>query len=192
MITSMKECDLISFRTCREIEGPYCDYLEVQYGRPVVLTGPALPDQKATHLLEERWANWLGGFKAGSVLYCAFGSECVLRKDEFQELVLGFELTGMPFFMALKPHAGAATLEEALPEGFEERVCGRGVVHGSWVQQPHILAHPSAGCFERSLNARILSGDLKVAVEVERREDDGWFTKEGVCSAVKAVMDEKS
>ncbi|OVA09365.1 UDP-glucuronosyl/UDP-glucosyltransferase [Macleaya cordata] len=162
------------------------------------------------------WDNWLGGFKAGSVLYCAFGSERVLRKDQFQELVLGFELTAMPFFVALKPPAGAMTVDEALSEGFEERVCGRGVVHRGWVQQPQILAHPSVGYFvshcefvslweslmndcqivlipnikEQYLNAMILSGDLKVAVEVKRREEDGWFTKEGVRSAVKAVMDE--
>ncbi|OVA09360.1 UDP-glucuronosyl/UDP-glucosyltransferase [Macleaya cordata] len=45
---------------------------------------------------------------------------------------------------------------------------------------------------DQCLNSRILSGGLKVAVEVERREDDGWFTKEGVCSAVKAVMEEES
>ncbi|OVA09361.1 UDP-glucuronosyl/UDP-glucosyltransferase [Macleaya cordata] len=133
---SMKECDLVAIRTCREIEGPYCDYLEVQYGKPVLLTGPALPDQQniAIHPLEEKWANWLGGFKPGSVLYCAFGSEWVLRKDQFQELVLGFELTGMPFLVALKPPVGAATVEEVLPTEFEERVSGRGVVYGGWVQ----------------------------------------------------------
>ncbi|OVA09362.1 UDP-glucuronosyl/UDP-glucosyltransferase [Macleaya cordata] len=218
--TSMKQCDIICARTCREIEGPYCDYLESQYAKPVLLTGPALPDQEVivTHPLEEKWANWLLGFKPGSVLYCAFGSERVLRKDEFQELVQGLELTGMPFLVALKPPSGAATTEEALPEGFEERIRGRGVVHGGWVQQPQILAHPSVGCFvshcgfgsmweslmndcqivllphleDQCLNSRILTGGLKVAVEVERREEDGWFTRESVCSAVKAVMDEES
>ena len=30
-------------------------------------------------------------------------------------------------------------MEEAFPEGFQERVGGRGVVHGGWV--------PSVGCF---------------------------------------------
>ncbi|KAI3988086.1 hypothetical protein MKX01_011875 [Papaver californicum] len=215
LTNSMKACDSISIRTCREIEGPYCDYIETQYGKPVLLTGPALPE-KLTKPLEEKWANWLSVFSPGSVLYCAFGSEWVLRKDQFQELVLGFELTEMPFFVALKPPIGCTTVEEALPKGFEERVRQRGVVHGGWVQQPQILAHPSVGCFvthcgfgsmwealmshcqivlmpqlgDQFLNTRILAGDLKVGVEVERREEDGCFTKESFSRLVKGVMDE--
>ena len=38
-------------------------------------------------------------------------------------------------------------MEEAFPEGFQERVGGRGVVHGGWVPQRTILRHPSVGCF---------------------------------------------
>ncbi|RZC90071.1 hypothetical protein C5167_044699 [Papaver somniferum] len=215
LTNSMKACDLISIRTCREVEGPYCDYIETQYEKPVLLTGPALPE-KLTEPLEEKLANWLGVFGPGSVLYCAFGSEWLLRKDQFQELVLGFELTEMPFLVALKPPIGCTTVEEALPEGFEERVRQRGVVHGGWVQQQQILAHPSVGCFvthcgfgsmwealmshcqivlmpqlgDQFLNTRILTGDLKVGVEVERREEDGWFTKESFSRLVKGVMDE--
>ncbi|OVA11696.1 UDP-glucuronosyl/UDP-glucosyltransferase [Macleaya cordata] len=145
------------------------DYLEVQYGKPVLLTGSSLPDQQniATHPLEEKWADWLGRFEIGSVVYCAFET-------------------------ALKPPVGAATVEEALPEGFEERVRGRGVVCGGWVQQPQILAHPSVGCFVSHCGFGILSGGLNVPVEVERREEDGWFSKESVCNAVKMVMDEDS
>ena len=61
--------------------------------------------------------------------------------------MLGFELTGMPFLAALKPPIGAEAIESALPEGFNERTKGRGVVHGDWVQQLLILSHPSVGCF---------------------------------------------
>ncbi|PIA30582.1 hypothetical protein AQUCO_05500115v1 [Aquilegia coerulea] len=161
---------------------------------------------------------WLGGFKKGSVVYCAFGSECVLQKDQFQELVLELEQTGLPFLVRLKPPFGCETLEEALPEGFEKRVKGRGVVHGDWVQQQKILSHPSVGCFvshcgfgsmweslvnscqivlvphfgDQYINAKFMTEELQVAVDVNRREEDGWFTKESVCNAVKIVMDEGS
>ncbi|KAL0002046.1 hypothetical protein SO802_015827 [Lithocarpus litseifolius] len=81
----------------------------------------------------ENWFKWLGKFKAGSVIYCAFGSECTLKRDQFQELVLGLELSGWPFLAALKPPLGPESIEEALPEGFEERVQGIGAVHGGWV-----------------------------------------------------------
>ncbi|KAJ4976327.1 hypothetical protein NE237_001433 [Protea cynaroides] len=124
----------------------------------------------------------------------------------------------MPFSVALKPPVGAKTMQEALPEGFEERVTGRGMVEGGWVQQQQILSHPSVGCFlthcglssmteslvndaqlvllpysgDQFVHARLMSGDLKIGVEVVRREEDGWFTKESVYEALKSVMDEDS
>ncbi|KAL6314517.1 hypothetical protein AAG906_026853 [Vitis piasezkii] len=215
LTTGMKGCDAISIRTCQEIEGPFCDYLASQYGKPVLLTGPVLPKRPTP--LEDQWAQWLGGFKPGSVIFCAFGSQNFQEKDQFQELLLGLELTGLPFLVALKPPTGAATIEEALPEGFQERVGGRGVVHGGWVPQPSILSHPSVGCFvshcgfgsmwesltsdpqivlvpelpDQILNTRLLAEVLKVAVEIEK-EENGWFSKESLCRAIRSVMDEES
>jgi hypothetical protein len=216
-VISIRDSDAISFKACREMEGPYCDYVERQFRKPVILAGPVVPEPP-TSALDEKWVKWLDSFKERSVIFCAFGSECILKKDQFQELVLGFELTGMPFFAALKPPMGVETIESALPEGFEERVKGRGVVHGDWVQQQLILRHPSVGCFvthcgsgslseamvtecqlvllphagDQIINARLMGGDLKVGVEVEKGEEDGLFTREGVCKAVRAVMDENS
>jgi hypothetical protein len=213
---SVRDSDAISFKACREMEGPYCDYVEGQFRKPVILAGPVVPELP-TSALDKKWAKWLD-VKEKTVIFCAFGSECILNKDQFQELVLGFELTGMPFFAALKPPMGVETIESALPEGFEERVKGRGVVHGGWVQQQLILRHPSVGCFvthcgagslseamvnecqlvllphagDQIINARMMGGDLKVGVEVEKGEEDGLFTREGVCEAVRAVMDDNS
>ncbi|KAK0577831.1 hypothetical protein LWI29_000905 [Acer saccharum] len=210
-------CDAIGVKTCKEIEGPYCDYISSQFGKPVILAGPVLPEPPRS-VLEPKWEKLLGGFEAKSLIYCAFGSECSMNKDQFQELVLGFEITGLPFLAALKPPMGCDTIESALPEGFEERVKGRGFVHGGWVQQQLILNHPSVGCFvthcgssslseammtdcqlvllpnvgDQIINARLMGGDLKVGVEVEKGEVDGLFTREGVCRAVMTVMDENS
>ncbi|KAI3898576.1 hypothetical protein MKW92_003985 [Papaver armeniacum] len=212
VVTSLNECDIICIRTCREIEGSYCDYLENIYKKPFLLTGLVFPNdnQPSTNTrqpLELRWANWLGGFKTGSVIYCAFGSEIVLSKDQFQELVL-----------ALKPPSGFDKVENVLPAGFKERVQGRGLIHGGWVQQPQILDHDSVGCFvshcgfgsmcesllndvqvvlmphlvDQCLNSRLLSGELRVAVEVERKENESWFRKESICSAITKVMHEDS
>ncbi|KAL6314688.1 hypothetical protein AAG906_027035 [Vitis piasezkii] len=202
LTTGMKGCDAISIRTCQEIEGPFCDYLASQYGKPVLLTGPVLPKPLPTPL-EDQWAQWLGGFKPGSVIFCAFGSQNFQEKDQFQELLLGLELTGLPFLVALKPPTGAATIEEALPEG--------------WVPQPSILSHPSVGCFvshcgfgsmwesltsdpqivlvpelpDQILNTRLLAEVIKVAVEIDK-EQNGWFSKESLCRAIRSVMDEES
>ncbi|KAK9907859.1 hypothetical protein M0R45_000046 [Rubus argutus] len=215
--TAMKECDAISIRTCRELEGDMCDYMEAQFKKNVLLTGPVLAPGDKKGPLEERWAKWLGGFDPGSVVFCAFGTQYILEKEQFQELVLGFELTGLPFFIALKPPVGCDSVEEALPEGFEERVKGRAVVFGGWVQQPLILSHTSVGCFvnhcgfgsmweslmsdnqivlvphlgDQILNAKLLVKELKVAVEVEK-EANGWFSKESLSKAIRSVMDKES
>ncbi|KAF5199557.1 Udp-glycosyltransferase 79b3 [Thalictrum thalictroides] len=217
LMTSGRESEALCFRACSEMEGPYCEYLKNLYNKQVLLTGPILPEP-SHNPLEERWTKWLGGFEKGSVVYCAFGSECVLEKNQFQELVLGLEQTGLPFLVCLKPPVGAETLEEALPEGFQEKVKGIGVVHGGWVQQQQILNHPSVGCFvshggsasiweslvsycqiilvphsgAQFADTKFMTEELKVAVNVERREEDGWFTRESVCEAVKLVMDEGS
>lgn len=216
---AIRSCDAIAFRTCREIEGSFCEYMASQYNKPVFLTGPVLPelDSTTTTPLDQKWADWLDQFTSRSVVFCAFGSQFVLEKEQLKELLLGFEMAGKPFFVAVKPPSGCASIGEALPEGFEEQVRERGVVCGSWVQQPQILAHPSVGCFvshcgfgsmweslmsesqivlvpqlgDQILNARIIAGEMKVAVEVER-EENGWVSKENLCKAIKSVMDEGS
>jgi len=90
---AFRECDAMGIKSCREMEGSYCDYVIEHYGKPLLLAGPVvpkLPDSK----LDEQIEVWLKSFSKGSVVYCALGSECFLKKDQFQELVLGLELTG--------------------------------------------------------------------------------------------------
>ncbi|CAK9316191.1 unnamed protein product [Citrullus colocynthis] len=118
--TGLCESDAIAFKSCREIEGPFVDYLMSEFKKPVLLSGPDGNIQEPTTTLEHRWAEWLSRFKAGSVIYCAFGSECTLTKHQSQELVLGFELTNLPFFAVLKLPHSIDMVGAALPEGFEQ------------------------------------------------------------------------
>ena len=146
IISSIIGSDAIALRTYHEVERPYCDYLRHQIGKPLLLTGPVLPETSVTKL-DENWTNWLCNFEQGAVVYCAFRSQNTLQKEQFQELLLGFELCGQPFLVDLSTPDGCATIKKALPEGFEERVKGRGWVYGGWVPQTLILEHPSVGCF---------------------------------------------
>ncbi|KZV57554.1 UDP-glucosyltransferase [Dorcoceras hygrometricum] len=215
MIKSVEECDAIGIKSCGEMEGLYCDFLEKRFKKPVFLAGPVLPKPPSS-TLDEKWAKLLDQFKPKTVVFCALGSEARLKKDQFQELILGIELSGYPFFAALKPPIGTDAIQEALPEGFQERTEKRGVVHGGWVQQQMILAHPSVGCFvthcgagslseamvsecqlvlipqmgDQIMNARFMAADLRVAVEVEKGDDNGMFTKEGVVKAIRSAMDD--
>ncbi|KAJ0101328.1 hypothetical protein Patl1_04751 [Pistacia atlantica] len=146
LTSSLKVSDAIVLRSCQDTEGPYSDYLGQQYSKPVLLTGPILPETSATKL-EEKWGKSLNKFEPGSVVYCAFGSQITLQKEQFEEIMLGFELSGFPFLVALTPPHGCPTIEEALPEGLKERIGERGWVHGGWVLQTLLLKHPSIGCF---------------------------------------------
>nr|AVW82186.1 putative UDP-glucosyltransferase UGT79B34 [Barbarea vulgaris subsp. arcuata] len=217
--TGLKNCDVISIRTCAELEGELCGFIERQCQRKVLLTGPMLPEpqEKSGKPLEGRWNHWLNGFEPDSVVFCAFGTQFFFEKDQFQELCLGMELTGLPFLVAVMPPRGSSTIQEALPEGFEERVKGRGIVWGGWVEQPLILSHPSVGCFvnhcgfgsmwesllsdcqivfipqlaDQVLITRLLTEELEVSVKVQR-EDSGWFSKENLRDTIKSVMDKES
>ncbi|KAK9748391.1 hypothetical protein RND81_02G054000 [Saponaria officinalis] len=208
--------DAIGIRSCREIEGEYCDSIAERFKKPVLLSGTTLPEP-SDDPLDPKWVKWLGKFEEGSVIFCCLGSQHVLDKPQLQELALGLEMTGLPFFLAIKPPLGYATLDEVLPEGFSERVRDRGVAHGGWVQQPQMLAHPSVGCFlchcgsssmwealvsdtqlvlfpqipDQALNAVLMADKLKVGVKVER-EDDGGVSKEVWSRAIKSVMDKES
>ncbi|WMV49117.1 hypothetical protein MTR67_042502 [Solanum verrucosum] len=218
LLLAFQDGDAIAFKTTREIEGPYCEFVEHKFKKPVVLAGPVLPEPIESSNTEENWSKWLEKFKEKTVILCAFGSECNLKKDQFQELVLGLELTGYPFFAALKPPIEAETIEEALPEGFKERTQGKGIVHSGWAEQQLMLSHPSVGCFvthcggnslseaminecqlvlvpnfgDQFINSRLFGGDLKAGVEVERNEENGSFTRDGVCKAIKLVMNDES
>ncbi|KAL2323396.1 hypothetical protein Fmac_027775 [Flemingia macrophylla] len=217
IISGGRLSDAVGFKGCREIEGPYADFIESFYEKPFLLSGPVVPESP-TSTLEEKWAQWLSGFKPGSVIYCAFGSEWRLEHNQFKELLLGLELTGFPFLASLKAPIGFDSVEEAMPEGFKERVHGRGIVYGGWILQTLLFDHSSIGCFithcgaisllealvskcqlvmlpnliDQILSARMISSTLKAGVEIERGEEDGSFTKESVCKAVKIVMDDES
>ncbi|CAJ1944598.1 unnamed protein product [Sphenostylis stenocarpa] len=176
---------------CRVIEGAYVDY----HRRHVSLQEHVIIPKETTCHSEKNWANWLGNFGTGSVAYCSIGSECTLKPCQFQELLLGLELSGMPFVASLRPPKGFECVESALPKGFKERVQGRGVVSGGSVPHQFILEHPSVGCFvtvcgysgslsealvnkcqlvllpnhgEGVFNARVIGNTLKVGVEVEK------------------------
>ncbi|CAA7060100.1 unnamed protein product [Microthlaspi erraticum] len=175
-----------------------------------------LPEPDKSKPLEDQWNHWLNGFGPGSVVYCALGSQITLGERPIPRTVFRNGTHRFTIFCSGKPPKGA-TIQEALPEGFEERVKGRGVVWGGWVQQPLILAHPSVGCFvshcgfgsmweslmsdcqivllpylvDQVLNTRLLTEELEVSVEVQR-EETGWFSKENLSDATMSVMEKDS
>ncbi|XP_077251602.1 anthocyanidin-3-O-glucoside rhamnosyltransferase-like [Tasmannia lanceolata] len=215
-IACQKNCSAMVIKSCLEMEAPYIKFIETQFGKPVLVTGPVVPEPNPAKL-DQRWDEWLGAFDPKSIVFCSFGSETFLEDEQIRELVLGLEMVGLPFLVVLNfpgGEDGGARLKAALPEGFEERVKEKGRVHTGWVQQQQILAHQSVGCFvchaglssiteglvndcqlvllaqkgDQYLNSKLVSGDWKAGVEVKRNEEDGSFFKEDLCEAVRSVM----
>ncbi|KAK1259939.1 Anthocyanidin 3-O-glucosyltransferase [Acorus gramineus] len=225
-VSCMRDCDAIVCKSSSEMEGPYIDCLSAQYDKPVLLTGPLVQDPPPTGELDPEWKEWLDGFAPGSVVFCSFGSETFLDGTLIEELLIGVEKTGLPFLVVLNfpkeggddDDDGEKKLKRAIPEGFEERVKGRGRVRTGWVPQKCILGHASVGCYvnhaglssvmeglingcqlvllpmkgDQFLNARLCEGGMGVGVAVRRGAEDGRFDREGVCEAVmKAVAAEE-
>lgn len=67
--------------------------------------------------------------------------------------------------------------------------CGFGSMWKSLKSDCQVVLVSSLG--DQILNTRLLSNELKVALEVER-DENGWFTKENLCKIIISVMDEGS
>lgn len=216
VLTGWTGCSALLIKSCMEMEASYLDYLKAQFNKPIFLTGPLVPEPPSGQL-EDKWAKWIGQFSSKTVIFCSFGSETFLDDQQIRELGLGLELTGLPFLLVLNfPENvdGKAELERTIPQGFLERVKDRGAVHTGWVQQQLILAHSSVGCYlthsgfssviealandcqlvllpfkgDQFINAKLISQDLKTGVEVNRKDEDGYFGKQDIYEAVKTVM----
>ncbi|CAN6197210.1 unnamed protein product [Urochloa humidicola] len=220
-LETARRCALLACRCSREVDGALCPLLDELYGKPVVPCGLLAPydaarsasaaagDDETASLLR-----WLDAQPERSVLYVAFGSEAPLAPEHVRELALGLELAGVLFLWALREAGGGAGL---LPDGFELRVSGRGVVRVGWVAQVRVLAHAAVGGFfthagmssltesflfghplvmlplfaDQGLTARLME-ERRVGVEVPWRVDGGRaFAGEDVAAAVRRVMAEE-
>ncbi|KOM34185.1 hypothetical protein LR48_Vigan02g033500 [Vigna angularis] len=144
------------YNTSRAIEGPYIKLLEnIEGGKKVWALGPLNPlavekkDSKVRHPCLE----WLDKQEPDSVIYVSFGTTTTLKVEQIQKVATGLEQSKQKFIWVLR-HADKGDIfdeNEAkklhLPNGFEERVKGMGVVVRDWAPQLEILSHPSTGGF---------------------------------------------
>lgn len=210
-------CKAIAVRSCMELEREWLCLLREIAVKPVFPVG-VLPPSVAERSENAngcggRIMAWLDKQKSRSVVYVALGSEVAMSVELLQELALGLEAAKMPFIWALRRPFGLGEDVELLPQGFEERTEGFGIVSMSWVPQVKILAHESVGGFathcgwssliegihygkpfvllpidlDQGLNARLME-EKGIGVEVEKDEEDGSFTREDVSKALRLIM----
>ncbi|RAL46001.1 hypothetical protein DM860_006155 [Cuscuta australis] len=145
------------FDACRAIEGLYLDLLRRCYRllrrgnvwgigplNPVV-TQSETSNNNSTN--RHRSLGWLDMQPPKSVIFVSFGTLTVLSDDQFHELAAGLEQSGQRFIWAVKDVLKGVKGWIGLPEGYEERVKGRGLILRDWVPQLEILEHGSTGGF---------------------------------------------
>ncbi|RWV90847.1 hypothetical protein GW17_00046915, partial [Ensete ventricosum] len=89
-----------------------------------------------------RCLSWLDAKEPMSVVYVCFGSWSHFRGEQLREMALGLEAAGHPFLWVVRDDG-----DEWMPDGFERRVAGRGLVVRGWAPQVAILAHAAVGGF---------------------------------------------
>ncbi|KAH7689861.1 UDP-glucuronosyl/UDP-glucosyltransferase protein, partial [Dioscorea alata] len=106
---------------------------------PVAIAGqPEKKEKKAEPCLE-----WLDEKDDGSVVYVGFGTLSRFTAEQIKELAFGLENSGEGFVWVI----GSGEVVEWIPEGFEKRVQGRGLVVKGWAPQTEILNHRAVGGF---------------------------------------------
>ncbi|KAL5723354.1 hypothetical protein ACHQM5_006764 [Ranunculus cassubicifolius] len=142
--------------TFSELESAYLGHVKKVVGHDRVwAVGPLMahtihkPIEKDGSSLRNKILSWLDTCSDNSVVYVSFGSQTVLTNKQTEELALGLEQSGAKFIWSVKAPTSVHVASEygMIPDGFEERVAGKGIVIKGWVEQVLILRHRAIGAF---------------------------------------------
>ncbi|KAI3407959.1 Glycosyltransferase [Psidium guajava] len=199
----------ILFNTVAEFDGVGLSYFRQKLGVDVWAVGPVLLSAKSRRSTNpsrragatpEQCIAWLDTKPPKSVLYVSFGSMNTITAPHMMELATALESSGRDFIWVVRPPVGHDINAEFdagawLPEGFERRIAGRGLLVERWAPQAEILGHRAVAAFlthcgwnsvlealsngvpllgwpmaaEQSFNARLLEeGGIGACVEVAR------------------------
>lgn len=89
---------------------------------------------------------WLDKQAPGSVIYVSLGTLAAIDKAQLVEMAWGLANSNQPFLWVVRPRSVHGSEWVKLPEGFEEKTIGRGLVV-EWAPQIEVLAHPAVGGF---------------------------------------------
>jgi len=145
--------DHVLVNSFHELQPQESAYMESTWGAKTV--GPTVPsaylDKRITddvsygfHLYTPMTATtkaWLDAQPPRSVTYVSFGSMATPGPTEMAEMAEGLHSSGKAFLWVVR-----ASEASKIPDGFQERVGGRGLVV-TWVAQLEVLAHGAIGCF---------------------------------------------
>ncbi|XP_010452230.2 PREDICTED: UDP-glycosyltransferase 89A2 [Camelina sativa] len=133
------------FNSSQVLEDEYLEYVKQRTGGHdrVFVIGPLCSFGSGLNsdpgFIDPDLLSWLDGSPDGSVVYVCFGSQKALTKDQCDALALALEKSMTRFVWVVK--------KDPIPDGFEDRVSGRGLVVRGWVSQLAVLRHVAVGGF---------------------------------------------
>lgn len=214
-----QSCDVVLVKTSEMLEGKYLEYISAVTQKKLVPVGLLVSEANTAAGDEDsEIMHWLSKKKLQSTVYVSFGSECFLSKEEMEEVAKGLELSDANFIWIIRFPIGneAISLDQALPQGFLDRVKDRGMVMKEWAPQAKILAHPNTAgfishCgwsslmeslhfgvpvvaipmqFDQPINARMVA-EAGYGVEVPRGED-GLIRGEEIAKGINKVFEDRT
>ncbi|KAJ4965497.1 hypothetical protein NE237_017346 [Protea cynaroides] len=140
-----------------ELEQAYAEHYRKVMGRKAWHLGPVcLSNKNFTEKAQRGNINkanidaneclcWLDTKKPDSVLFVCFGSMSRFSSTQLHEIAMGLEDSGHSFIWAVRKTEDDQ--EPWLPDGFEKRMEGKGLIVRGWAPQVLILEHPAVGGF---------------------------------------------
>lgn len=151
MVRETKASSGLIWNSFEELEESAIAKLQQQFEIPIFPIGPFhkhIPPSSTSLIAENHNSiSWLDKQEPNSVIYISFGSIAAIGEEEFLEVAWGLANSRHPFLWVVRPGLICGTeWLEPLPEGFLERMNGRGFIV-KWAPQLEVLAHPSVGAF---------------------------------------------
>ncbi|CAH8295560.1 unnamed protein product [Eruca vesicaria subsp. sativa] len=191
-----------------ELEPAYSDFYKSSVAKRAWSIGPlSLGNRefkekaergKKASIDEHECLKWLDSKKRESVIYLSFGTMLSFNNEQLIEIAAGLEMSGHDFIWVVNKSVSQGEKEEWLPEGFEEKTKGRGLIIRGWAPQVLILEHQAVGgflthCGWNSLLEGVASGLPMVTwpIGAEQFYNEKLVTqvlKTGVSVGVKKMM----
>ncbi|OMO74051.1 UDP-glucuronosyl/UDP-glucosyltransferase [Corchorus capsularis] len=163
LVIASRESEVTSYgvivNSFYELEGTYADCYRNVLGRkawnvgPVSLCNRAAEDKaersgKKSAIDQHECLKWLDSKKPNSVIYVCFGSRANFTSAQLKEIAMALEASEQQFVWVVSKQKNTEEEEEDwLPEGFEKRMEGKGLIIRGWAPQVLILEHQAIGGF---------------------------------------------
>ncbi|XP_050146634.1 scopoletin glucosyltransferase-like [Malus sylvestris] len=162
MLKRAKEAEKTSYgivvNSFYELESVYADYYRNVLGMkawricPVSLCNRNNEEKalrgKTASINEHDFLKWLDSKEPNSVVYVCFGSMAKFNASQLMEIAMGLEASGKDFIWVVRIGQDYdVEKEDWLPEGFEDRMEGKGLIMRGWAPQVLILDHGAVGGF---------------------------------------------